>query len=193
MAKKKTHPAMEDLAYIAYCDAIFHFNKKHLEDPSIPMWVIKTRGKTFYLEHISFQGIDFETKETPDNDHTKGSLKFKDVIFSMDHNKQGLITYADPDSMSKANAWRMTHEGKIVLELDEPNEVKAAMKKNGIKHGPFTEVEGSCGSTFQYTYVTKPEDVTLLALSCPDAFEVVEPGSYGFQRYASKLSMKTLG
>lgn len=57
-------------------EIIFHFNKKHLEDNKIPMWTIKTKGETFYVHHLKSE-IGFSTKETPDNPHTKGSLKFK--------------------------------------------------------------------------------------------------------------------
>ena len=57
-------------------EIIFHFNKKYLEDSTIPMWVIKAKGETYYVHHINAI-IGFSTKETPDNPHTKGSLKFK--------------------------------------------------------------------------------------------------------------------
>ena len=57
---------------------VFHFNKKHLENPTIPMWVVKCRGDTYYVNHIDVSpGVGFSTKETPDNPHTKGSIKFK--------------------------------------------------------------------------------------------------------------------
>jgi hypothetical protein len=57
---------------------IFHFNKAHLTDPSIPMWTIKHKGQTYYVNHVTMDpGIGFKTKETPDNPHTKGSLQFK--------------------------------------------------------------------------------------------------------------------
>lgn len=60
------------------CEIIFHFNKKHLEDPTIPMWVVKCRGDTYYVHHVDVSpGVGFSTKETPDNPHTKGSIKFK--------------------------------------------------------------------------------------------------------------------
>ena len=55
-----------------------HFNKIHLQQPDIPMWVIKVKGETHYVNHVDVDsGIGFSTKETPDNPHTKGSLKFK--------------------------------------------------------------------------------------------------------------------
>lgn len=70
-------------------EIIFHFNKKHLEDPSIPMWVIKTRGETYYVDHLEVdKGIGFSSKETPDNPHTKGSLKFKGRLSIENDNNQ---------------------------------------------------------------------------------------------------------
>lgn len=57
---------------------MFHFNKAHLTDPSIPMWVIKAKGQTYYVDHVDAD-CPWSTKETPDNSHTKGSIKFKDA------------------------------------------------------------------------------------------------------------------
>lgn len=58
---------------------IFHFNKMHLQDPTIPMWTIKIKGQTFYIHHLDSK-IGFSTKETPESSHTKGSLKFRGTI-----------------------------------------------------------------------------------------------------------------
>lgn len=59
-------------------EIIFHFNKIHLQDPTIPMWVIKVKGETYYINHLDVDsGVGFSTKETPDNPSTKGSIKFK--------------------------------------------------------------------------------------------------------------------
>lgn len=63
------------------CEIIFHFNKKHLTDPTIPMWVIKCRGDTHYVHHVDVSpGVGFSTKETPNNPHTKGSIKIKGYL-----------------------------------------------------------------------------------------------------------------
>ena len=49
-----------------------------LQDPSVPMWVIKAKGQTHYVDHVDMEsGVGFSTKETPDNPSTKGSIKFK--------------------------------------------------------------------------------------------------------------------
>lgn len=72
---------MLNLSIDTRTDIILHFNKMHLQDPKVPMWVIKTKGETYYVQHVDVDsGIGFSTKETPDNTHTKGSLKFKGKI-----------------------------------------------------------------------------------------------------------------
>lgn len=55
------------------------------------MWVVKHRGKTYYVDHVDFKGVDFSTKETPDNPHTKGSIKCKGFLH-IDENNHALIT-----------------------------------------------------------------------------------------------------
>lgn len=56
-----------------------------MKDPTVPMWVIKTKGQTFYVEHVECQA-PFSTKETPDNPHTKGSIKFRNVDLTIENN-----------------------------------------------------------------------------------------------------------
>lgn len=50
------------------------------------MWVIKTGGETYYVNHVT-SNAPWNTKETPDNDHTKGSLKFKNVLLRIENNE----------------------------------------------------------------------------------------------------------
>lgn len=58
---------------------IFHYNKAHNMDKSIPPWIIKYKGETYYIHHFT-SNVGFTTKETPDNPHTKGSLKMKGTL-----------------------------------------------------------------------------------------------------------------
>jgi hypothetical protein len=55
---------------------VFHFNKKHNEDPKVPTWIVKHKGVTYYVDHLESL-VGFKTKETPENDHTKGAIQFK--------------------------------------------------------------------------------------------------------------------
>ena len=59
----------------------FHFNKGHLTNPAIPMWVIKHKGRTHYVHHVKVhEGVGMSTKETPNHPSTKGSLRFKGCL-----------------------------------------------------------------------------------------------------------------
>ncbi len=70
---------------------VFHFNKYSVTDPTVPPWVLKTKGQTYYVKHVNALA-PFSTKETPDNPHTKGSLKFKNVDVVIDENFEATIS-----------------------------------------------------------------------------------------------------
>ena len=55
---------------------VFHYNKAHNTDTTIPTWIIKHKGVTYYVNHIDAT-VGFSTKETPDSAHTKGAIQFK--------------------------------------------------------------------------------------------------------------------
>lgn len=69
----------------------FHFNKKHLEFPWIPMWCLKTKGQTYYLHHIE-ANAPWSTRETPDHKSTKGSLRFRKCDLKIDAEGTAYIT-----------------------------------------------------------------------------------------------------
>lgn len=51
------------------------------------MWVLKSKGQTHYVNHVEFEsGIGFKTKETPDSDHTKGSIQIKGKLKIVEDN-----------------------------------------------------------------------------------------------------------
>lgn len=67
--------------------AVFHFNKQHNQDSSIPPWVIKHKGQTYYVNHLDSK-VGFSTKETPDNEHTKASLMFRGKLSIVEQDGQ---------------------------------------------------------------------------------------------------------
>jgi nitrate reductase beta subunit len=69
---------MKIIRSFEHAPVIFHYNKKHNEDPSVPCWILKVKGETHYVNHVEISpGVGFSTKETPDNAHTKGAIKIK--------------------------------------------------------------------------------------------------------------------
>jgi hypothetical protein len=91
MSEILTQPANYILAPTFDRNIVFHFNKMHLQDPNIPMWVVKSKGQTYYVHHLDSK-IGFSTKETPDNPSVKGSLKFKGTISIVESNNQLIAT-----------------------------------------------------------------------------------------------------
>jgi len=58
-------------------------------DSNVPMWVIKCRGDTYYVHHVDVSpGVGFSTKETPENPHTKGSIKIKGQLNLTEENNK---------------------------------------------------------------------------------------------------------
>lgn len=57
------------------------------------MWVLKTKGETHYVNHV-IANVGWSTKETPNNNHTKGSLKFKNVDVIIDEQNEATISAA---------------------------------------------------------------------------------------------------
>jgi len=56
------------------------------------MWTIKHKGTTYYVDHVDVNpGVGFSTKETPDNPHTKGSIKFRGRL-RIEENERTLAT-----------------------------------------------------------------------------------------------------
>lgn len=68
----------------------FHFNKKSNEFDFIPMWVVKAKGKTFYVNHMDCQ-TGFTTRENPDHPSTKGSLRVKRGTLNIDAEGNAVI------------------------------------------------------------------------------------------------------
>lgn len=67
---------------------VFHYNKAHNADITIPPWVVKCKGKSYYVNHMTIgEGVGFSTKETPVSPHTKAALKVKGVL--------SIVTYDD--------------------------------------------------------------------------------------------------
>lgn len=65
---------------------VFHFNKSSNQDLTIPMWTVKHKGQTYYVNHVD-STVGFSTKETPNNEHTKGSIQFKGKLSIVEDNQ----------------------------------------------------------------------------------------------------------
>jgi hypothetical protein len=155
-------------------EAVFHFNKGHLADPTIPMWVVKTKGKTYYINHMECD-MPWSTKETPDNSKTKGSFKFKDCLLTIDdENCASLRALTDHDKSRLRNAAKgitrvITKWGGLMTD---------ALKNMQVKHGPIKTIGGACTTTFYVTDVHKKDELTAMLLTVKDLRELMPNEPY---------------
>lgn len=142
-------------------DVVFHFNKKHLEDATIPMWVIKTAGKTYYVNHVT-SSVPWSTKETPDNSHTKGSIKLKQVKLTIDNNNDAVIEAITDENQNLAAA--DSAFARIIINSNH-SVVQQFLVDQKCTIGHFKTVHGGCGSKFVIVDIFYEEDFVLLKLA----------------------------
>ena len=167
------------MAQIAYSckDVVFHFNKGHLADPTIPMWVVKSHGVSFYVNHVDAD-IPWSTKETPLNDHTKGSLKFKNCKLVIDDDNCATITKLGLLDRNLPHP-RLIHR----LLFRTSTKLYAALKRNDYEHSEFKFVEGGCGSSFAVCDIIREEDLTVIGLIYPGEFRILTPNEGYYRAY----------
>jgi hypothetical protein len=165
---------------------VFHFNKGHLADPSIPMWVLKTKGESYYVNHVDCS-VPWSTKETPDNPSTKGSLKVKDCLLVIDDENCATIS-----ELSIFDKVRLENQKRGITRIITPRgtELREALANHKIKHGPIKTVGGACSTTFYITDIYHEQDVTLLVLVVTGLRKLMPNESY-YRIYDDPKYVKT--
>lgn len=174
---------------IACKDAVFHFNKKHLEDPSIPMWVIKTGGRTFYVNHVDCK-MGWSTKETPDNPSTKGSIKITKALLTINDENEAELRQLTNGDLSRIRANKKKY-ARIVVHAQK-GEIREFLKANSIKHGKIQKITGSCGTSFEMMDIMSKEDMVLLSLTFQDCYRILQPNEVYYKAYDDPNLMATL-
>jgi hypothetical protein len=163
---------------------VFHFNKKHLEDQTIPMWIIKLKGESYYVDHVDCS-VPWSTKETPENSHTKGAIKIKNCLVQIDESNCATIK-----TLTKTDEIRISNKEKGITRVivSESNfggiKLRDTLKTSNIKHGPIKTIGGACTRTMYITDIFNEADVTYLALVLSDTdFRVLKSNEGYYIRY----------
>ena len=153
---------------------MFHFNKKHLEDQTVPMWVLKFHGETLYVNHVDAQ-LPWSTKETPDNTHTKGSLKFKNALLRVDENNEATLT-----ELTLYDKFRLRNQKLGITRIMAPlhGDMHKALLANEYKHGPIKHIRGACSSSFIVCDLLDRKQVTFAKLKYDDWRELKPNETY---------------
>jgi hypothetical protein len=137
---------------------VFHFNKGHLADPDIPMWVIKCKGKSYYVDHVTCE-LPWTTKETPNNDHTKGSLKVKHCYLVIDDDNHAHLKELTPEIKE-----RLENPQKIIRVISADKRALTSAIE-GLDHGKVKQVGGACSTQFYITEFYSDEDYVMFKLT----------------------------
>ena len=169
---------------LACKEVVFHFNKAHLADPKIPMWVIKARGTTYYVNHVNCT-LPWTTKETPDNSHTKGSIKVRHVLLNIDDNNEATLsrlTLADQKRLEQQSeplriGWTWQRQG-MVEDLLENLE---------IEHSRILWVSAGCSTGYYVCDIYDMDALIQLKLSVGDGFRQFASNEWQYKEYESDL------
>lgn len=163
---------------LACDDVVFHFNKKHLDDSKIPMWIIKAKGESWYVDHVDcLKG--WSTKETPDSSHTKGSIKIKDCLLVIDDTNTAIITQlTDHDK----NRLKNREKGITRIITEYGNVLRSNLQQTNISHGPIKTYGGGCGTLWFITDILKTTHLTMLQMQMGDKFRVLKENE-GYYKY----------
>ena len=167
---------------LACKDIVFHFNKKHLEDSTVPMWIVMAKGKTYYVDHVT-SNLPWTTKETPLNVRTKGAIKFKNALLRLEDGAAEITELTDEDRE------RLTALLPTRIHFRYKNEFLWLLQHNGIKHGVCMQFAGGCGRN-SYVIEIEKDDLTMLAMTYPNQFEILSEDNPYYQWYGEGINGK---
>jgi hypothetical protein len=160
-------------------DVIFSFNKKHLEDSTVPVWILKTAGESFYVNHVECNVL-WSTKETPESNHTKGSIKIKNCLLTIDDQNCASISLLTDKDKERLKG-RKPGASRIIF--DEDSDFQNVLKEENVSHSPFKTQSGDCGTGFVVCDLLNKAQITLLSLKYPDSFRILKPNEHYYQWY----------
>jgi hypothetical protein len=151
------------------------------------MWVVKTQGETFYVNHVSAD-IPWSTKETPDNSHTKGSIKFKECLLTIDPENNASI-----GNLSVFDKVRLRNKKLGITRIRfNGQRFEKHLEDAGIKHSPFKRMYGACGTSFTICDLLDKKQLPFLQILFPHDFRVLVPNEEHYQAYDDKTLWEKL-
>lgn len=142
------------------------------------MWVIKSHGVTFYVNHVTAE-IPWSTKETPDNEKTKGSIKFKNCKLSIDEENCA--------TLSKLGMFdgKLPHPKLVVARIiaNYGGEFHKALNAGEYKHSKIKPVSGGCGTSFIVCDLLDKNEYLMAALKYGNKFRSLKPNEAYYRLY----------
>ena len=133
------------------------------------------------MHHVDCQ-MPWSTKETPDNPHTKGSLKIKECLLTINDANEATIS-----SLSIFDKVRLRNQrlGITRIMWTHP-QMPTILKDEGIKHSPFKTIHGACSTAYTVCDLLDKHQVTMLALKYSGRFRILVPNETQYKAYDDK-------
>lgn len=135
-----------------------------------------------YVNHVTAD-IPWSTKETPGNEKTKGSIKFKKCKLTIDTEDNT----ATISRLGIADAW-LKHPTRRAARIlfDYGGAVHTALSNKEYEHSKFKDVQGSCGSSYIICDILDEQELTVFALRFAGRFRILTPNEAYYQDYDNK-------
>ena len=145
------------------------------------MWVVKTHGESFYVHHVTSE-LPWSTKETPLNPRTKGSIKFKECLLTIDGDNCATIS-----KLSIFDKVRLRNQRLGISRIIfHGTAFGAVLKEEGARHSPFKVIHGACSSAYTVCDLLDSNMTTYLLLKYSGKFRILMPNESQYQAYDDK-------
>jgi hypothetical protein len=126
--------------------------------------------------------MPWSTKETPDNSHTKGSIKVKNALLRVDDENNATLT-----ELTLIDKFRLRNQrlGITRIMFRPQSEMHKALLAKEYKHSPFKYIRGACASSFIICDLLDKKELMFAQLKYQDWREVKPNESY-YTEYDNK-------
>jgi hypothetical protein len=139
------------------------------------MWVVKAKGETWYVNHVTCE-LPWSTKETPDNSHTKGSIKVKRCLLTIDADNCATIT-----ELAKEDEDRLRGK-KNTIRIITRWGTQLKQQLDSKEHGMIKTFGGGCGTAWYVVDIYSEKVLLLLQLAIND-IRVLMPNEEYYRLY----------
>jgi hypothetical protein len=165
---------------IAAKEVVFHFNKKSLEDNTIPPWVLKCNGKSWYVNHVSCD-LPWSTKETPTSSHTQGSIKVKRALVQIDDANHATLVKLTKEAEHRV---KQKAQNAIIIGWRYPEKWHHII--DHVSHSDIQLLDsGGCTSDWWACEIYSEEDWVVINLQLYGHVRRFMPNEWQFKDYQS--------
>ncbi len=136
------------------------------------MWVVKAKGESYYVEHVVCS-VPWSTKETPNNSHTKGSIKLKNCLITIDDDNVATIT-----ELTLEDKLRLVKREAIRIITSSGSQLKNILLTKNIKHSKIQTFGGGCSTVWYVCDILVPSHYTMLSLMLPNVRQLMANENY---------------